>query len=287
VVATNPWQALFGNSYFWHELVHMYIAGYMVTGFALAAAYATSRLRGRWDRYHRTACAVPLTVAALAAPVQVLVGDWAAREVATNQPIKLAAVEGLAQTSSGVAEHLLGWYVNGRVRYGIPIPRLLSLLAFHDPNATVLGLNTVPSSQVPPVNVVRVAFQLMVGLGTLLALLGVCYLVVWARRGRLPVSRWFYRAVVLAGPAAFVALIAGWVTTEVGRQPWVVYRVMPTGAAVTGAGGIPIGYGVLAAVYAGVVAAVVWILLRLATTPLPPNEGPGSGGHRDVTSESD
>lgn len=286
VVATNPWQALFANSYFWHELVHMYIAAYMVTGFILAGAYAVSRLRDRWDRYHRTACAVPLTAAALAAPVQVLVGDWAARQVATNQPIKLAALEGQAQTSRGVAEHLLGWYIDGHVRYGIAIPDLLSLLAFHDPNATVLGLNTVPASQVPPVNVVRVAFQVMVGMGSLLALLGVVYLALWAWRGRLPSSRWFYRAVVLSAPAAFLALIAGWVTTEVGRQPWVVYRVMPTATAVTGATGIPIGYGVLAAVYAGVVVAVAWILRRLATTPLPPYEDPGSGGHPSVTTNT-
>jgi len=89
----------------------------------------------------------------------------------------------------------------------------------------VQGLDAVPASQRPPVNVVRVAFQLMVGIGTLLALLGVAYLVVRIRRKRLPESRWFYRAVVAAGPLALVALIAGWVTTEVGRQPWVVYRV--------------------------------------------------------------
>lgn len=286
VVATNPWQALFINPYFWHELVHMYIAGYMVTGFILAGAYAVSRLRGRWDRYHRTACAVPLTVAALAAPVQILVGDWAARQVATYQPIKLAALEGQTQTGRGVAEHLLGWYVNGEVRYGIAIPRLLSLLAFHNPNATVIGLDTVPPSQIPPVNVVRVAFQSMVGMGSLLALLGVVYLVLWAWRGRLPWSRWFYGAVVLAAPASFVALIAGWVTTEVGRQPWVVYKVMPTGAAVTGAAGIPVGYGALAAVYAGVVAGTVWILWRLATTPLPPYEDPGPSGRHSATTTS-
>jgi cytochrome d ubiquinol oxidase subunit I len=118
------------------------------------------------------------------------------------------------------------------------------------------------------VNVVRVGFQVMVGIGSLMALLGVAFLAIRIRRRRLPESPWFYRAVVVAGPASVVARVCGWVTTEVGRQPWVVYRVMPTSEAVTGAGGIPVGYAVLAVVYAGVAVAVVWILRRLARAPL-------------------
>ncbi|MGH3620879.1 MAG: cytochrome ubiquinol oxidase subunit I [Sciscionella sp.] len=272
VADVHPVQALFANSYLWHELVHMYLAGFIVTGFLVAGAYALARLRGRWTRYERTAFAVPLTVAALVSPVQLLVGDWAARSVATTQPLKLAAMEGLSHTARGASLHLLGWYVDGQVRYGLEIPKLLSLLAFHDLNATVPGLDVVPTSEQPPVNVVRVAFQTMVGLGTLLALLGVIFLVVRARRRRLPESRWFYRAVAVAGPASVVALIAGWVTTEVGRQPWVVYGVMPTSAAVTGAGGVPIGYATLALIYLGVAVGVVWILRRLAAVPLDPAE---------------
>src|SRR5947209_6882485 len=101
VVDAHPFQALFANSYFWHELVHMYLAGYMVTGFVLAGVYAYARLRGRWGRYERTALAVPLTVAALAAPVQVIVGDWNGREIAKTQPTKLAAFEGLGKTTKG------------------------------------------------------------------------------------------------------------------------------------------------------------------------------------------
>lgn len=269
VVDVHPVQALFGNSYFWHELVHMYLAAYMVTGFVLAGAYAAGRLRGRWGRYERTALAVPLTVAALASPVQILVGDWAARSVAQAQPIKLAALEGLGHTTRGAPEHLFGWYLDGQVRFGIGVPRLLSLLAFHNPNATVLGLDSVPPDAVPPVNVVRIAFQLMVGIGTLLAALGVVFLLVRWRRRRLPASRWFYRALVAAGPLAVTALLAGWTTTEVGRQPWVVYGVMRTAQAVTEAGGIPVGYATLALAYLGVVVAVVWILRRLANAPLP------------------
>jgi cytochrome d ubiquinol oxidase subunit I len=267
-VDIHPWQALFGNPYFWHELVHMYLAGYIVTGFALAAVYAFGRLRGRWGRYERAALAVPLTVAALVSPVQVLIGDWAAREVAAMQPVKLAAIEGLGRTTRGAPEHLGGWYVDGEVRYGIGIPKMLSFLAFHDPNATVRGLDTVPPADRPPINIVRVAFQTMVGIGTLLAVLGAFYLVVRVRRKRMPETPWFYRAVVLAGPLSFVALIAGWVTTEVGRQPWVAYGVMRTAQAVTGAGAIPVGYAALATVYALVAVGVVWILRRLANSPL-------------------
>ena len=267
-VDVHPVDALFGNSFFWHELVHMYLAGYIVTGFLVAGVYAFARLRGRWGRYERTALAIPLTIAALASPAQGLVGDWAAREVAVAQPTKLAALEGVPKTTRGAPEHLLGWYTDGRVKYGVGIPKLLSFLAYHDPNARVQGLDAVPPDRRPPVNVVRVAFQLMVGIGTLLALLGVVFLAVRVRRRRLPESRWFYWALTLAGPLSLVALIAGWVTTEVGRQPWVVYGVMLTSQAVTGASGIPIGYATLVAVYLALAGAVVWVLRRLARAPL-------------------
>jgi cytochrome d ubiquinol oxidase subunit I len=267
-VDVHPLQALFANGYFWHEFVHMYLAAYIVAGFVLAAVYATSRLRGKWSAYHRAALTIPLTAAALASPIQILVGDWAARDVARDQPIKLAALEGLSHTTSGASLHVLGWYTDGQIRYGIPIPKALSFLAFHHINAVVQGLDSVPAAQRPPVNVVRVAFQTMVGIGSLLALLSVIYLVIRLRHHRLPTSPWFYRALVAAGPLAFVALIAGWVTTEVGRQPWVVYRVMLTSQAVTGAGGIPVGYGVLVAVYAGVIVGVAWVLRRLARAPM-------------------
>jgi cytochrome bd ubiquinol oxidase subunit I len=275
-VDVHPLKALFANSFLWPELTHMYIAGYIVTGFLVAGAYAIGKLRGKWGRYERTALAIPLTIAVLASPVQVLVGDWAARDVAVQQPVKLAAFEGLAHTTKGASEHILGWYEGETVKYGIGIPKLLSLLAFHNPDATVQGLDTVPKDRQPPINVVRLAFQAMVGIGTLLALLGVWLLAVRIRRRRLPESKWFYRAVALAGPASLVALISGWVTTEVGRQPWVVYHVMLTSEAVTGAGGIVIGYTALALVYVGVACGVVWILRRLARSPLRESDPPAT-----------
>jgi cytochrome d ubiquinol oxidase subunit I len=268
VTQVHPLAALFGNGYLWHELIHMYLAGYIVAGFLVAGAYAVGRFRGRWTRYHRTAFAIPLTVAALASPVQVLVGDWAGRDVATTQPVKLAAIEGLGKTTRGAPEHLLGWYSGGRVKYGIEVPHALSLLAFHSWNATVKGLDTVPPQDRPPVNIVRIAFQVMVAVGVLLMVLGLVYLVARLRHKSLPRSRWFYGAVIVAGPAALVAVVAGWITTEVGRQPWVVYGVMRTSQAITNAGGIPVGYATLAVVYLGVIVAVAWILNRLARAPL-------------------
>jgi len=267
-VAEDPWKALFGNSYLWHEFVHMYFAGYIVTGFLLATPYAWGYLRGRRDRYHRTALAVALSAAAVAAPLQVVIGDWAAREVAHHQPVKLAAMEGLAQTRSGAPVHVLGWYDGHEVEYGIAIPKLLSLLAHHDPDATIQGLDAVAVDDQPPVNVVRYAFQTMVGIGVLLALISLVYLYVRLRRHRLPRSSWFYRAVVVAGPLSVVALIAGWITTEVGRQPWIVYGVMRTSEAVTGASGIPVGYATLVTVYIGLAAGVGWLLHRFSRVPL-------------------
>jgi cytochrome bd ubiquinol oxidase subunit I len=267
-VDVHPFSALFGNDYFWHELVHMYLAGFIVAGFVMASVYAFGWLRGSRGRYERTALVIPLTIAALAAPVQVLVGDWAARDVAKTQPVKLAAFEGLRKTEKGAPVHILGWYDGEEVQYGIKIPKLLSLLSFHNWNAEVKGLDTVPKEDQPPVNVERFAFQTMVGIGSGLALLSVLFVGVWIRSRRLPGSPWFYRALVLAGPAALVALIAGWITTEVGRQPWIVYNVMRTEEAVTGASGIPVGYGALAVVYAALTVAVAWILRRLSRVPL-------------------
>jgi cytochrome bd ubiquinol oxidase subunit I len=257
VVDIHPWKALF-NDNFWHEFVHMYLAGFIVAGFLVAGVYGFGWLKGRRERHHRVALVVALTIAALAAPAQLLVGDWAARTVAVNQPVKLAAFEGLKDTTKGAPFSLAG---------GIEIPDLLSLLAFHDPNATVKGLNIVPAEDRPPVGLVKFSFRTMVAIGSALAALGAWFLWTWWRHFRLPTSRWFYRALVAAGPLSFVALIAGWVTTEVGRQPWVVYEVMRTDEAVTGAGGIPVGFVALGLVYAGLVAIAAVMLRRLGRQP--------------------
>lgn len=266
VINVKPLEALF-NEFFWHEFVHMYLAGYVVVGFVVAGFYAGAWLRGRRDRYHRTGLIVALTMAALSAPAQVIVGDWAARYVAEKQPVKLAAMEGLGHTTKGAPFHIGGWYRDGEVRGGFEIPKLLSILAHHDPNATVIGLDSVPPRDRPPVNIVRMSFVAMVVIGTGLAALGALYFLLWWRRRALPPWRWFYIALVAAGPLSLVALIAGWVTTEVGRQPWIVYGIMRTREAVTDAEGIPVGYATLALVYLSLAAIVAWFLRRLAHRP--------------------
>jgi cytochrome d ubiquinol oxidase subunit I len=264
----RPFEALL-NDNLWHELVHMYLAGYIVAGFIVAGVYAAAHLRGKHDAYHRTGLVVALSFAALAAPVQVIVGDWAARTVVKNQPVKLAAMEGLQQTTEGAPFTLGGFYDadTGEVKYGIEVPKLLSLLATHDPNGTVQGLDIVPEGDRPPINIVRFAFQTMVGIGTALALLGAMFVLTWWRKRRLPRSRWFYRALIAAGPLALVALIAGWITTEVGRQPWIVYEVMRVSDAVTGNDGLELGFAALVLVYLGLGGAVAWLLRRLAARP--------------------
>ncbi|MES1247066.1 MAG: cytochrome ubiquinol oxidase subunit I [Actinomycetota bacterium] len=274
-VDVHPVRALFANTYVWHEFVHMYVAGYIVTGFLVASAYAFGALRGRFGRYERTALAIPLTVAALASPVQVLVGDWAGRDVASAQPLKLAAMDALPHTERGAPEHILGWWTGHDTAYSLAIPHALSLLADHSLDARVEGLDAVPPADRPPVNVVHWAFQAMVGIGTALALLGLGYLWVRFRTRSLPRSRWFYRAVVLAGPASVAAVLAGWITTEVGRQPWTVYRVLRTPAAATTGGWVPYGLVVLAAIYLALGLAVVWLLRHLAGAPL--------GGRRELS----
>ena len=257
VVDIRPLEALF-NDNLWHELVHMYLAGFIVVGFLVAGVYAFGWLKGRRERHHRVALVVALTVAALASPAQLLVGDWAARTLAEHQPLKLAAFEGLQETTKGAPFSVVG---------GIEIPDLLSLLAFHDPNATVTGLDSVPPDDRPPVDVVKLSFRTMVAIGSALAALGAWFMWTWWRHGRLPSSRWFHRALVVAGPASLVALVAGWVTTEVGRQPWVVYEVMRTEQAVTGAGGIPVGFAALTLVYVGLFAIAAVMLRRLGRQP--------------------
>jgi cytochrome bd ubiquinol oxidase subunit I len=257
VVDVAPLAALF-NDHLWHELVHMYLAGFIVAAFLVAAVYAFAWLRGRRERRHRVGLVVALSFAALASPAQLLVGDWAARTVAESQPVKLAAFEGLEETTEGAGFDVIG---------GIEIPNLLSLLAFHDPNAVVQGLDSVPEDDRPPTGIVKASFRVMVAIGTALAALGAWFAWAWWRRGELPRSPWFHRAVVAAGPLATLALIAGWVTTEVGRQPWVVYEVMRTAEAVTGAGGIPVGFASLALVYAGLIAIAALMLRRLARQP--------------------
>jgi cytochrome d ubiquinol oxidase subunit I len=245
------------------------LAAFIVGGCLVAAPYAWAMLQGRRTRYERVGLLLPLTVAMLAVPLQIVVGDWAARHVAQHQPAKLAAIEGLYATTKGAPLHIGGIYVDNEVKFGIRIPDGLSILAFHDPNAVVKGLASVPPADRAPVNVVRISFQLMVAIGFAMLGLGLWMLLTWRRRQSVPRSRWFLRGVVLAGPASVVALECGWITTEVGRQPWIVWNVMRVRDAVTDAPNIRFGYYLLLVVYAFMALFSVIVIRRLTRAPLP------------------
>jgi cytochrome d ubiquinol oxidase subunit I len=240
------------------ETTHMILAAYLVAGFGVASVYAWSWLRGRRDRYTRLGFLVPFTFAAVFALPQVVVGDWAARFLADKQPVKLAAIEGLERTQRGAPLH-----VGGVVK----IPNGLSLLAQHDPDAEVIGLDSVPPADRPPGLPVRIAFQVMVALGTGFVALSLWYAVAWWRRRDLPRSRLFMVAALAAGPGAALALESGWIVTEVGRQPWIVYGLVRTSEAVTHASGIRYGYYALLVVYTALTAATVYVLRRLGRLP--------------------
>src|SRR5205085_12194801 len=177
----------------------------------------------------------------------------------------------LGRTETGAPIPILGLYRNGKVDYGIEIPKLLSFLSYHKFNATVQGLESVPANQRPStsgVNVVRFAFQTMVGIGTLLAALSVVYFAALIRWRRLPDWIWFHRALVLAAPLSLVALLAGWTVTEVGRQPWITYCVIRTSQALTVSCGIPVGYATLVLGSAGLAAATAFIPVLFSKLPL-------------------
>jgi cytochrome d ubiquinol oxidase subunit I len=271
VIDAQPWAAMFGPST-WPQVVHMLLGAYMVTGFTIASVYAVGMLRGRGERRHRLGLLLPLAVAAVITPVQIGVGDWIARTVATNQPAKLAAMEALYETKAGAPLSVGGLYYDDRLHYALEIPNGLSLLIHHDPHGVVQGLEAFPADELPPVNVVHLAFDVMVGLGSALLLLALVFGWTWWRRRRIPGTPWFLRAVAVSGVAAVVALEAGWVTTEVGRQPWIVYGILRTEDAVSPAPGLYLGFYAVVVIYLLLTALTVFVLRRLAgsgDTPAP------------------
>jgi cytochrome d ubiquinol oxidase subunit I len=271
VIDAQPWAAMFGPST-WPQVVHMLLGAYMVTGFTIASVYAVGMLRGRGERRHRLGLLLPLAVAAVITPVQIGVGDWIAKTVATNQPAKLAAMEALYETKAGAPLSVGGLYYDDRLHYALEIPNGLSLLVHHNPHGVVQGLEAFPADELPPVNVVHLAFDVMVGLGSALLLLALVFGWTWWRRRRIPGTPWFLRAVAVSGVAAVVALEAGWVTTEVGRQPWIVYGILRTEDAVSPAPGLYLGFYAVVVIYLLLTALTVFVLRRLAgsgDTPAP------------------
>ena len=248
-----------------YEVPHMILAAYLVTGFLVASVYAVGMLRGRRDRYHRLGLLIPLTLAVIMTPIQFAVGDTAARAIANDQPIKFAAMECVQETSTHVTEYIYGRCTSDGVKGGIGIPGFDSFLVGWSTSTQVTGLDTVPPDDRPPANtMLHWAFDTMVGICSVLILLGLWLGISWWRKRDIPGSPWFLRAVALSGIAAVVALECGWIVTEVGRQPWVVYEIMRTKDAVTGASGIWVTFAIVFVLYAVLGAATVITLRTLA-----------------------
>jgi cytochrome bd ubiquinol oxidase subunit I len=264
VTDVDPLKVIF-NPAVPYEVPHMILAAYLLTSFLVASVYAVGMLRGRRDRHHRLGLLIPLTVGCILAPVQFMVGDTAAREIAKDQPIKFAAMECVQTTHSDVTEYIGGRCTSDGVKGGIGIPGLDSWLVGFSTDTEVTGLDTVPPEDRPPANtLMHWAFDFMVGVGSALILLGLWFGFVWWRRRDIPRTRWFLRAVAISGVAVGLTVEAGWIVTEVGRQPWIVYEVMRTEDAVTGASGIWVTFGIAVALYAALGTAATLILRSMA-----------------------
>jgi cytochrome d ubiquinol oxidase subunit I len=261
VLDVNPWAAMF-NDAVWLMALHMWVATLMVVGFCVAAVYATGLLRGRDDRHHHLGFAVAFAFAAVAAIAQPFIGHQAGDRLSVDQPTKLAAIE-LADRTEGPAPLAIGGVLlDGERRYSLDIPRLGSVFGRSSLDAPITGLNEFPADHRPRdglATMVHWSFQGMVAGGTALMALGIVYWISRRRGHDLLERRWFLRLAVLAGPVAVACLELGWITTEVGRQPWIVYDRMRIDEAVTTSGGVWVSLVVLLVVYTtmGIGAALV------------------------------
>jgi cytochrome d ubiquinol oxidase subunit I len=269
-VDVQPLVAMFSPA--WRTQVpHVLLSCYQASAFAMAGIHAAVLLRHPGAPLHRKALRVALPVACTAALLQLVVGHASAQHVAEHQPVKLAALEGQFVTERAAPLRLGGWPDEEarETRWALEVPYALSLLAFDDPQAEVKGLDAVPREDWPPVARTHVSFQVMVGAGSLMALLAV--LTAWqawkVRGAGLP--RWLLRAWLWSSPLGFVALEAGWLVTETGRQPWIVQGVMRTGEAVTPVTGLWVPFWVFTAVYLGLGLAVLVLLRAQVRATLP------------------
>jgi cytochrome bd ubiquinol oxidase subunit I len=263
VTGVDPLAVVF-NGAFWYEALHMLLAAYMVAGFIVAGVYAVGLLRGRDDRYHRLGLLIPLTVAAIVTPVQIFVGDVAAREVAHDEPAKFAAIEMVGRTGTHVPLVLGGALVDGRIVGGIEIPSGASLLVGYSPDTSIEGLETIPVDVRPLdrlVTAVHLAFDVMVAIGFAMLALSLWFAGLWWRRRTAITNRWFLRCVAVSGVLTVVALEAGWIVTEVGRQPWTVVGHLLTRDAVTRSGNVWLFYAGTVALYA-LVGGATFVALR-------------------------
>ncbi len=258
------------------QTLHMTLAAYAATGFVVAGIHAFMLLRDPRNRFHKAALAIALVVGGVTAILQPVSGDLLAKRVAVTQPVKLAAFEGQFQTEEGAPLRIGGIPDEsaGVTRYAIEVPYALSILAYGDPNATVKGLNEFRADERPPVAVVHIAFQIMVACGVammLIALWGAWRYLKARRNERWLESKWFLRLLVAAAPLGFIAIETGWVVTEVGRQPWIIYGVMRTSEAVTPMPRLVVPFITFTLLYVLLAIVTVWLLLRqVAASPRDP-----------------
>jgi len=272
LIDPNPLAAM-GNPGAANEIIHMLLAAYEATGFGVAGIYALIMLLGRRrDAYLRRGVLLGMIIGSIAAPLQILSGDANAKLVAQYQPVKLAAMEGQFQTEQGAAEHILGWPdpATHKLYFSFDIPHLLAWLAYGNPNATVRGLDAFPADQQPPVQVVHLTFDTMVGIGFFMvgvvALFWGQYL--WRRRKhqnpRLPENRLTLWLVALGCPLTFLAIECGWITTCIGRQPWIIQGILRVNDAVTNAPGLGLFFGGFTGIYILLSVALAYLLIRMA-----------------------
>lgn len=294
IVAVRPWSVIF-NRAFPYEGAHMLVAAYVVGGFLIASVYAMGMLRGRRDRYHRLGFIIPFTVAAVMTPLQLVVGDSLTHFVYAHEPAKFAAIELVPQTNRDVPETILGWFdADGRVHGGVRIPGVASVLSdpgrgtstivkgrVANPALGVRGRAAVtPLSNGPTIaqaNVVHFAWDTMVGLGTLLALLSIWYGLSWWRRRDYPKTKWFLRIAACTGVASVVAMEAGWVVTEVGRQPWIVHNYMTVTSAATTNSSVWLTFVTIVGIYVGLGVTTILVLRTMSRRWRESGEVPDSG----------
>ena len=263
VTDVEPWAVLFNRGALL-QFAHMWVGAFMVVGFVVAAVYAAGMLRGRRDAHHRLGFGVPFAFATIAALLQPVIGHLLGIRLGETQPSKLAAFELATTTEQPAPLRVGGLLVDGEPRWFLEIPRWGSFIARGSFSKPVRGLDTFPPADQPPVNLTHVAFQSMVGIGSLLALAVLAFWIArW--RGRDPLrNRWVLRGLVAAGPLAVVALESGWVATEVGRQPWVVFGYLRTTDAAGSNGWLWLLLVVTGVVYAAMTVGAVIVLRSMA-----------------------
>jgi cytochrome d ubiquinol oxidase subunit I len=263
----DPVRAMFNDA--WRsQAIHMTLASFISTAFAVAGVHAWLLLKNRGRAFHHQAVKTALIFGSAAALLQPLSGDFSAKDVAKRQPLKLAAMEALYKTSKP-ADLVIGGLPNDneqRVNYAIHVPKGLSFLAKGDWNAEVEGLNTVVPEDRPPVLVTHIAFQLMVMIGFFLAFVALLYVVFSAGWRRVLMKNWWLRVVAFTTPLGFIAVEAGWTVTETGRQPWIIYGIMRTKDAVSSMPGLRYSFLVVTVVYLFLSLIIVWLMRRQINT---------------------